>query len=367
MMIGHLGWNLPIGVSSLLVFKSFMIADTASAFVFLSGLTTGLVYGRKVLLVLLVTSLAVFSIRSGQQNWIFRPYGSSPELFGALSIFMIAGGWCVDILPMYVVFLLLSPAALSLAARDRAWIVMLVAALAWGVGQSNFPGMTWREIGNYFSLDTQGLSLGIYFNRLSWSAVYFGGLLVGMAFLQGRIDLQLLKRPEYVPALMVSIAVFVGCMLLLLVSRTSAMSPYLPILYVLVSKSSLGVLSLVNFCAATFVLCWLLVAGQGSSMTTVRVIACGMNKLILWRPVVFLGQHSLPVFTFHLAAIYIFYSWVDAREINVWEAQIVLAIGVASLFIPAKLNELFARRKKASTTSIANTPLAHSVAQQGAR
>lgn len=362
MMISHLGWKLPVGPIIILVFKTFLLTDAASAFVFLSGLTVGIVYGRKTLdsasvsqraalwarawlvfkhhafLVVMVTGLALLSFEVGQQIWIFDSYQTAPVMMGALSLVMATGGWCLDILPMYVLFLLLSPAALWAVTTGRMWLVIGLTCLARSLGQFGFAEMVWGRLASQTGVDTHGISLGLHFNRLSWSALYFGGLIGGTAFVQGKIDLERLKQAKFLPVLLASMALIVGCMMVFRVRMDPQFALYGPVLDLLISKPSLGILSLLNFVAVLFVVCWLLVAGESSTIGSMRMLARGLDRLVRWRPLVFLGQHALPVFTFHLLAIYVFYALVDVSSITVWTAQPVLAIGVLSLFIPAMLS-----------------------------
>lgn len=192
MVVGHLGADLPLGLSQHLAFKSLLINDAAAGFVFLSGLTVGLAYtkgwtdpayiSRKravwarsalvfshhAFLVAIVSVLAFFSWQSGRQLWIFEHYGDAPLLYGVLSLFLVSGGWFMNILPIYVVFLLFTPVALSAATNGYRWAVMLIIATTWLIGQAGLMDTMLIALEDVFGLAQWNVRLGIYFDRLSW-------------------------------------------------------------------------------------------------------------------------------------------------------------------------------------------------------
>lgn len=380
MLVSHLGKSLPVGPTSSLVYKTAMLTDAASAFVFLSGLTVGLVYLEgwlepalrhrrsavtrrawtiftyHAVLVVGVTLLATFAQSSGQHHWLFDAYGSAPLLFGALSVLMLAGGWCLDILPMYVLFLFLSPAALSAIASRKRWIVALAAGLAWIVGQTGLLEYAWDSAEVGFGLNHQHIDLGLDFNRLSWSALYFSGLLFGSAYTQGQLDLSRLRHPRFVPAMLASTATIALSMLLLVAYLGSIISEQFALFYWLANKSTLGLLALLNFFSALFMVTWLIVAGPSSAMASMRWLGNGVTRIVLARPLVLLGEHSLPVFAFHIAGIYLFYWLVDTSRLDAWTANAILLLGVLSLFIPAYAAQyLKSRRKRPQEAELATT------------
>lgn len=69
--------------------------------------------------------------------------------------------------------------------------------------------------------------------------------------------------------------------------------------------------------------------------------------LFCLNPLIFLGQHSLPVFCFHAVAIYFFLPWMMAMQESYswyWDLSIV-SLFVASLFLPARLHSKFKHKR----------------------
>lgn len=376
MLLSHLGTRLPLGLTHNLVFKSALLNDAASAFVFLSGLTVGLVYTRgwidpalvnrrsalgarallvfrhHAFLVVMVTIFAALALQSGRSVWILDAYGTQPLLFGALSLLMLAGGWCLDILPMYVLFLLLTPAALTAVTSGRRWIVIAAVAAAWLIGQAGFLEMGWDALERAFHFELYSIDLGLHFNRLSWSALYFSGLLFGSAYVSGELDLSVLRHPRFAVVLLVCVLTIAGLTLLLLLYLRGIINDHALTFAWLTSKHGLGLLSLLNFIAMAFVVAWLLVAGPTSPYRSMQMLGTGLDKLLRSGPLVLLGQHSLLVFTCHLTAVYAFYLLVDPGIFDPWTANLVLLLGVVALPIPALIGRaLKARQRRPSATS----------------
>ena len=370
MVLSHLGAKLPLGPTHNLVFKSALLNDAASAFVFLSGLTVGLVYARGWLdpnhahrksalgarawlvfqhhafLVVLVTVFALLVPQGASPPWILEPYGTAPVLFGALSLLMLAGGWCLDILPMYVLFLLLTPLALHAATTGRGWMVVVAISIAWIIGQAGLLEASWDGMERAFHLENHAIDLGLAFNRLSWAVLYFLGLLLGCAYTSGKLDLSALKHQRFELLLLASILLIGTLMVLLVLYLRGVLTDHVQTFAWLTSKHGLGLLALLNFAAMSFVVAWLLVAGPTSRHRSMQAIGKGLDRLLTSAPLVLLGQQSLLVFTCHLVGVYVFYLLVDPALLDPWSANVVLLLGVASLAVPALIGRALQSRKR---------------------
>ncbi|WP_224702369.1 OpgC domain-containing protein [Devosia aquimaris] len=376
MVLSHLGTNLSLGVTQGLVFKATLINDAASGFVFLSGLSVAIAYAngwfdpakaaRKkalgsrtlrvfthhVFLVVLVTLAAMAAMALGRSSWITAAYGTAPVLFGGLSVVSLAAGWCMDILPMYVLFLLLTPAAFAAMASGRRWLVIALVAATWGVGQTGFLEASWDGLETALGLEQHAIELGLYFNRLSWSALYFVGLMLGTAFVRGELDLSALTSPRLPPLVLATILFIAASMLLLTLYLFELVTDHRSTYAWLISKRSLGLVSLLNVMATAFVIAWLLVAGPTSHYGSMRMASAGLGRLLRARPLVLLGQHALSIFTFHLVGIYAFYLLVDTDGIEPLGANLILLAGLATLAIPVAYGRhRKARRQQAAATA----------------
>jgi hypothetical protein len=194
MMIDHVPGNLLEKVTP----RNFALADSAEAFVFLSGVSIGLVYFRRVIadglapiartclmravklyglhLLLTLCALAIFGGAywlAGDADALIAPHGRAvifhEPLRGGLGVALLSHqlGY-FNILPLYVVLLALAPAILALARFSPA------AALATSLGAyllvrlTGFDLPNWPEPGGWF------------FNPLAWQLVFTLGMLAGI-------------------------------------------------------------------------------------------------------------------------------------------------------------------------------------------
>jgi len=194
MTIDHLPGNLLENVTP----RNFSLSDSAEAFVFLSGLSVGLVYYRRAVasglalvarscflragrlygahVLMTAGALAIFAAAyglGGAYDALIAPHGRAvvfhEPLRGALGVALLSHqlGY-FNILPLYVVLMALAPAVLALArfSPNAALAVALGAygAVKWlGIDLPNWP-----EPGGWF------------FNPLAWQLVFTLGVLAGV-------------------------------------------------------------------------------------------------------------------------------------------------------------------------------------------
>jgi len=103
-------------------------------------------------------------------------------------------------------------------------------------------------------------------------------------------------------------------------------------------RADFSTVHVLNFALDLFFVTWLLVAGRESG---IRIFAL-LSQAIWWvftRPaLVFLGQHSLHVFSFHLVVVYAVSIAFDAGPPGEILGTILLLLGALSLYLPAWLH-----------------------------
>jgi hypothetical protein len=175
----------------------------------------------------------------------------------------------MDILPMYVLFSFLTPAAFG-AARRWGWKTVLFASFSvWVIAQADV-----REILVNASNDLPFVQLGP-FDLLAWQFLWVGGLFIGQRFLENRA---LLPRPHLLRPLIFLLAIAFLCWRW--ISITSGPDPITQTW--LFDKWHLGPMRLINFALAA------------------SVAAIFLKYLNRWeapfRPFLLIGRHMLPVF-----------------------------------------------------------------------
>jgi hypothetical protein len=175
----------------------------------------------------------------------------------------------MDILPMYVLFSLLTPLAFWAAHRWGWRTVLVVSFLTWLVGQTHLRDLWLTTAGNL-----SFVQLGP-FDLLAWQFLWVGGLFIG----QRRLDNQpLLVIPRWLqPLLVLSVIAFLFCRW---VSVASGSDPITQSWWF--DKWHLGPLRLINFALAASV-----------TATFLKYISRWEAGL---RPFLLIGRHMLPVF-----------------------------------------------------------------------
>jgi hypothetical protein len=243
--------------------RNFGLSDSAEAFIFLSGLSIGLIYmprARKyglepvaggllmralklygVHIALTLAGLIVFGaaywmsgvpdlIEAHGRSYVF---GSPSSGLPALALMSLQLGY-FNILPLYVVLMLWAPIALALARRDPLLALIGSAALyaAARIFGLNLPN--WPEAGGWF------------FNPLAWQLVFTLGLVSAVLWRDG--------PPQPAPWLLtLSAAIVAGAALI--VTNEGGLAPGLrdtATAHLDVAKQDLGIARLVHFIALAY-------------------------------------------------------------------------------------------------------------------
>ena len=328
MMLVHCGSQ--IGRVS---FEFFGRVSPAAGFVFLSGLVAGAVYSRTVeqgvasmvrrsawrALYIQSYHLAVFVIllaaaliepRAAAE---FRfPVAELQDALRLLGAFAVWAYWpeYFGVLPMYALFVLAMPAALLPLSRDRGRLMLLVSLAIWALAQAGL-GRLAPGAGPF------GFFHG-HFNPFAWQFVFFSGLFFGhMHLYRGR------------PVIAVQPALIVLCALVCLAGFTMRwhLLPW-PSAFErgswLAAKQHYGLMYLVNFLAFAYL---------------VYCLALRAPRLFAWRPLAFLGRHSLQVFSFHILALYLTLPLARAAHDSPLLSNTLGAALVVSLFGAAWCHE----------------------------
>ena len=315
----------------------------ALGFVFLSGLVAGLVYERErafagarsmvwrvvrraralyftqmVVLVSVALAVALHPHHADQSG--LELFADAPWKGISLGATLIYEPGYLGILPMYLVFLLLTPVVLWQFGMGNAAYVLGLSGLLWVVS-----GLVIR-----LPEDPGGVDLAA-FNPVGYQFLFVAGL----AFGSGYLSIERLSRPARRWLIMTS--AIVATFFLIMRVQYACDGPanaLVDSLSAWFSVEQLGPLRLINFAAFALVLYSICrhVQWNGVHSNTVRWLA-------------FLGRHSLPVFAWSILLAY--------ASMALFPPHVGLAVGLlaapmvaASLTIPAQLHGMFLRRYK---------------------
>lgn len=320
--------------------------SAAEGFVFLSGFMASYVFSQRAIkqgiramvraflrraaklyachiamLVYLFTIIAFIGIRTDRQaiKNLISFYLHEPLAAVGSSLILVYNPPLLDILPMYVVFMIASPWLLAIGLR-LSWLAVLATSLILWIG-AQF-GLA-REIYEA-SRDLTGLKVPFHetgaFDLIAWQIVWTIGLWLGARTAAG-------ARWE-LPRASIYVALFIAA-LGLVVRHTLGQAPFSDAKTVanLLDKWQLGPLRLVNFLAL---------------LAVITQFGPSLKRLIDWRPLERLGAASLPVFCAHLAAVLLALALVGDQpgatrltiELALLAATFAVMFGTARLAAP---------------------------------
>jgi hypothetical protein len=286
--------HVPTNVFQQITFKNIGFSDAAELFVFLSGASVALAYGSRFLngetvwairavfrraftlywVQVLISLLIIGLFAAAAQYWDIDDlvHGNDRDLLvsspvrGISAMLVLAHQLeNVNILPLYIVLLLMTPVLLVLARRND-WLMLATSAALYAtarVFELNLP--SWPLDG------------GWYFNPLAWQFIFALGLFVGRRVKSGGIGYH---RQAFALslALLVASAIVVTDGFGLRPGLWDQLSDLLDH-----SKTDLGLVRLGHFLALGYV-----------------ISHSGLTQLFRWTPVfsplALIGRYSLPIF-----------------------------------------------------------------------
>lgn len=337
--------HLPTGLSAY-ANQPLGFVSAAEGFVFLSAFLVGTIYARQLLekglahvrsrlwgragklylvhlalIAFAFTVVAGIAVLSGRQTlhnhlaFLFQ----SPLWAGIASPLLMYEPPLLDILPMYVVFLALSPLVLHSAAR-RGWAPVLTASGAlWGFAQLGGRRWLYTHFAAATGFPVPLEALGS-FDWLAWQLVWVGGLWLGAGTLRRRRAAQtgLGSAPPSMPRGLPALPVLIGALLLatlFLVGRHRFAGAEFdtPLGAALLGKWHLGALRVLDFAALAVIARHLLLP----ALALMRIPGLAL-----------LGRSSLAVFTTHLPFCFLSRGLIanGAPGLAPWQQIAVLAL-----------------------------------------
>jgi len=255
-----------------------------------------------------------------------------PAIIG--SLLLIYCPPLLDILPMYVTFLLITPPILAIAAR-RGWNwILLGSGSLWLLAQ--FGLRTWTH---NLVVRATGLRIPVQetgaFNLFAWQLVWVLGMWIGAKSAEG--DLPFRKLPGFVYPVSVAVCCFfIGV-------RHNWLGHHLTqqALSLQLDKWQLGPLRMVNLAAFACTSYWL------------RKF---VTRLVLVEPFVTLGKASLEVFCAHVVFVFVGLALLSGQmsELHGISAAALVAITFAGLILIA-LREVKQDERKTAFETVAKS------------
>lgn len=367
MTLGHISFFIRSDIGKL-THHTNGFADAAQGFVVISGIVIGLVFGKQLLRasetvmcrkiysrmiviwrwhLFLIGAIILLAIAlRGTDVPLMNKLAADPWLFAILGSTLLYGPMFVDILPMYLAFMAFTPAALIAMHRGQWARVAAVSGLAWAIGQTHLPDLFLSSIAEQAGLADSGVALGLYFNRLGWQVLYFSGLAGGFLMAQDKLSFAFLHRPVGQNLALAS-ALLAG--LFFAIPRVLVfgnLGPEINMAIIAVyDRQDMTLLRIATFAAHFYLVLWFLIAAPNARMLWMRNLSRKLDAIATWKPLIFLGQHSLQVYTWHVLLCYLLAIFAaDKLNAAPWILREgAVFISALTLFVPAALNAKYQR------------------------
>jgi len=333
--------HLPTAASAY-VNQPFGFVSAAEGFIFLSALFTGRIYFR----LAEHDGYNAMTLRLWSRTWRLYCYhalllafaflvavpiasrGNRPGLHNLLDFYFMAGPKrsvieaflliyrppLLDILPMYIIFLIFTSGALLLARRIGWQPILWTGFALWSLAQFGLRADAYKVAATIIPAHIPLNEMGS-FDLWAWQFLWIVGVWLGVRWAQNNLPIEKWAKRAVLPATLIAVACFV-------VRRAIEHGLRLGPSEFLFDKWHLGPLRLVDFTAVAMLL----------------IVTQRIWKPLAVGPLVLMGQSSLQVFCVHLLCCFAGLTLLgNASMLSGWK-QIALLTGTfAAMLLTAKL------------------------------
>ena len=333
--------HLPTAASAW-VNQPFGFVGAAEGFIFLSALFTGRIYYRiaerdgypAMTRKLSARTLRLYGYHGLLLAFAFlvavpiASHGDRPGLHNLLDFYFMAGPKqavteaalliyrppLLDILPMYIIFLLLTVIVIRLA-RSMGWKPILWISFSfWVLAQFGFRAAEHTFMSRYIPTRIPLNEMGS-FDLWAWQFLWFVGVWLGVRWAAGTLPIEAWAKRAVVPSLMIAVFCFI-------LRRKIAHGFELGAWEFFFDKWHLGPIRMLDFAAVAALL----------------TLSQPVTKVAAIRPLVLLGQSSLQVFCVHLLFCFAGLTLLgNASMLSGWQQFSLLSMTITGMLITAKL------------------------------
>jgi hypothetical protein len=330
-------------IASTYVNQPFGFVSAAEGFIFLSALFTGRIYYRMALhdgyrpmtLKLWARTFRLYVYHALLLAFAFlvaipiAKHGDRPGLRNLFDFYFNAGARravseafvliyrppLLDILPMYIIFLIFTSAALLLTRRVPWKVILCVAFGVWIFAQFGFREHEHAFVSKFVPTKIPLNEMGS-FDLWAWQFLWIVGIYMGVRWGRGDLHIDQLAKRAMIPAILVATVLFE---LRRAIANGLELSPFQLLFF---DKWHLGPIRLMNFAAVAVIV----------------ILLQSVLKPLAIRPLVLLGQSSLQVFCVHLLFCFAGLTLLgNATMLSGAKQAGLLAVTFAAMLITAKL------------------------------
>lgn len=338
----------------------------AQGFIFLSGLLVGMVYARRMLkdgyaagahkvrkraldiyryavgslLVIIALGFILSQSSTYWEPWLWKLASHDP-FYAVASLLLIYQPTYMDILPQYILYMLISPPLIWLCITKRwAWVAG-ISIVVWIGAQLGLHLPLAAGITGLMDWVYEGEIFRSAFNVLCWQIVFMSGLVLGCLTTTQQIDWKKIFTPERTAMVWAAIAL----VLVFMAFRLGFTFKLLPEdvaerFRSLDNRVEFSFIYLVNFMATGYLVAWMLMAGRRSANRIVQTLGNGLYRVFTLSFLRLVGRHSLQVYVWHVIVIYLLKGFeYHYGPFNEWAKTAIALLAIVSLAIPALYRE----------------------------
>ncbi|WEX10959.1 OpgC domain-containing protein [Chelativorans sp. AA-79] len=338
----------------------------AQGFVFLSGLLVGMVYARRMLKegyaagahkirkrameiyryaagsILAIIALGLVLTRSSVywEPWLWKLSSHDP-FYAIASLLLLYQPTYMDILPQYVLYMLVSPPLIWLCVTGRWKWVAVSSVVVWIAAQLGLHLPLGNGVHSVMEWIHEGEMFRSAFNVLGWQIVFMSGLVLGALSATKEIDWKQVITPEKTALVWAALAL----VLIFMTIRFGFTFGFLPEAVAerftgLDNRVEFSFVYLVNFMATGYLVAWMIMAGSVSDNRAVRILGKGLRRIFSLSLLRLIGRHSLQVYAWHVIVVYLLKGLeYHNGPFTEWTKTIIALLAVGSLAIPALYRE----------------------------
>lgn len=355
----------------------------AQGFVFLSGMLVGMVYARRMLkegyavgarqirrrafdiyryaagslLAIMALGLVLTESATYWEPWLWDLARHDP-FYAAASLLLVYQPTYMDILPQYIIYMLVSPPLVWLCVTGR-WIwVAAFSVVLWVGVQLSLHYPLADAIRGMLDRVHEGRMLRTAFNVLGWQIVFMTGLVLGSLTATGQIDWKkTFARPEAAVLAWAALAVMLFFMAIRLGFTFKVMPEDMAEqIRSLDSRVEFSFIYLANFMATGYLVAWMVIAGPEARHRIVRALGNGMRWVFSLSFLRLIGRHSLQVYAWHVIVVYLL-KGVEHHygPFEEWTKTAIALLAISALALPALYRE---RASLSARSPVAQDPSA---------
>lgn len=338
----------------------------AQGFIFLSGLLVGMVYSRRMLkesyeagarkvrkrafeiycyaagslLLIMLLGLVLSQSSTYWEPWLWNLASHDP-FYAVASLLLIYQPTYMDILPQYIVYMVVSPPLIWLCVTGRwAWVVAM-SLVVWIATQLGVYFPLSRGITAIIDWIHEGRMFRTAFNVLGWQILFMAGLVLGALTATQQIDWKKVFSPERTAFVWAAVALVLVFMAYRLGFTFKVMPEAMGERFrSLDNRVEFSFVYLVNFMATGYLVTWMIMAGRYSENRIVKTLGNGLYGLFSLSFLRLIGRHSLQVYAWHVIVIYLLKGFeFHNGPFTEWTKTIIALLAITSLAIPALYRE----------------------------